>query len=47
MTRLWQRMLEELQRSNYAQATIDAYRLAVQEFSQYFGRSPVGLGAQN
>jgi integrase/recombinase XerD len=47
MTRLRQRMLEELQRRNYAQATIDAYIFAVQEFSQYFGRSPVGLGAED
>jgi integrase/recombinase XerD len=46
MTRLRQRMLEELQRRNYSQATIDAYIFAVQEFSQFFGRSPEGLGAE-
>lgn len=47
MTRLRQRMLEELQRRNYAQSTIDAYIFAVQEFSQFFGRSPEGLGAED
>ena len=47
MTRLRQRMLEELQRRNYTQATIDAYIFAVQEFSRYFGRSPEGLGAEH
>jgi integrase/recombinase XerD len=47
MTRLRQRMLEELQRRNYSQTTIDAYIFAVQEFSQFFGRSPEGLGAEH
>jgi len=37
MTRLRQRMLEELQRRNYTQATIDAYIFAVQEFSSFSG----------
>ena len=47
MTRLRRRMLEELQRRNYSQTTIDAYIFAVQEFSQFFGRSPEGLGAEH
>jgi integrase/recombinase XerD len=47
MTRLRQRMLEELQRRNYAQTTIDAYIFAVREFAQYFGRSPEVLGAEH
>ncbi len=47
MTRLRQRTLEELQRRNYAQATIDAYIFAVQEISQYFGRSPEALGSEH
>lgn len=37
-------MLEELERRNYAQTTIDSYIHAVEHFAQYFRRSPDELG---
>jgi len=37
-------MLEELERRNYAQTTIDSYIHAVEHFAQYFRRSPDQLG---
>jgi integrase/recombinase XerD len=33
-------MLEELERRNYAQTTIDCYLRTVEHFSRYFGCSP-------
>jgi len=47
MTPLRQRMLEELQRRNYSQTTIDSYILAVKEFAKYCNKSPDLLGAED
>jgi integrase/recombinase XerD len=44
MTPLRQRMLEELQRHNYSQATIESYIFSVKEFAEYFHKSPALLG---
>src|SRR5664280_352056 len=40
-------MLEELERRNYAQTTIDCYIRTVEHFSRYFHRSPDQLGPQH
>jgi len=44
VTHLRKIMLEELERRNYAQTTIDSYIHAVEHFAQYFRRSPDQLG---
>jgi Phage integrase, N-terminal SAM-like domain len=47
VTHLRKIMLEELQRHNYAQTTIDCYVRTVEHFSRYFHRSPDQLGPQH
>lgn len=44
MTHLRQRVLEELERRNYSQATAHAYVAAIRRFATHFGRSPEKLG---
>jgi len=47
MTHLRKMMLEELERRNYAQTTIDCYLRAVAEFSFHFHRPPNQLGPEH
>jgi hypothetical protein len=44
VTHLRKRMLEELQRRNYSEATTRAYLQAVQQFAVHFGKSQDKLG---
>ena len=37
-------MLDELQRRNYAQNTVRSYIHAVEDFAEYFRRSPFPIG---
>lgn len=46
MTPLRQRLLDELQRRNYAKDTARAYVLAIKQFAEYFGKSPERLGGE-
>ena len=47
MTQLRDRMLEELERRNYAPGTAKAYLFAVKQFAEHFHRSPDRLGAEH
>ena len=42
MTHLRQKMLDELQRRNYSQNTVNTYLHAVEDFSRHFHRSCFG-----
>ena len=47
MTHLRKRMLEELQRRNYAESTIQSYVSAVEDLARYFSKPPDRLGAEH
>ena len=46
MTQLRKQMLEELQRRNYSQTTVNSYLRIVAAFAKHFGRSPDQLGPE-
>ena len=46
MTQLRKQMLEELQRRNYSQTTVNSYLKIVATFAKHFGRSPDQLGPE-
>jgi integrase/recombinase XerD len=46
VTQLRKMMLEELQRRNYAQSTVDAYVHALHDFTKHFMRPPDQLGPE-
>ena len=46
MTHLRKMMLEELQRRNYAQSTVEAYTRALRDFAKYFHLPPDQLGPE-
>jgi hypothetical protein len=47
VTQLRKMMLDELQRRNYAQSTVEAYITALREFAAYFKRPPDQLGPEH
>src|SRR6202049_5266050 len=47
MTQLRDRMLEELERRNYAPGTARAYLFAVKQFAEHFHRAPDQLGSEH
>jgi integrase/recombinase XerD len=44
VTHLRKKMLEELQRRNYAQSTAKQYVRIVREFAKHYGKAPDQLG---
>jgi integrase/recombinase XerD len=47
VTHLRKMMLEELQRRNYAQSTVEAYTSALRDFAKYFHKPPDQLGPEH
>jgi len=47
VTHLRKRMLEELQRRNYSQSTIESYLHAVEDFAEFFGKRPDQLDVEH
>lgn len=47
MTHLRKRVLEEIERRNYSQATARVYVAAIRRFAEYFHRSPEKLGIEH
>jgi integrase/recombinase XerD len=47
VTHLRKMMLEELQRRNYSQLTIESYLHAVEDFARHFGQSPDQLNQEH
>ena len=46
VTQLRKMLLEELQRRNYSQPTVNSYLKIVESFAKHFGRSPDQLGPE-
>jgi hypothetical protein len=46
VTHLRKMMLEELQRRNYSQTTVNTYLKVVEDFARYFHRPPDELGKE-
>ncbi len=47
MTQLRKKVIDELDRRNYSKATLRAYVGAIQQFAEYFHRSPERLGTEH
>ena len=47
MTRLRQRMLDDLRIRNYSPSTVECYIREVADFAKHFGKSPEHLGPES